>query len=126
VTPAKGSKTGARQDLSKAVPAQTTVQMNQNQFALMTIARAQKIISARLDHHRNAFARMRARPRMICHNVQTKPARETQTKIVLLETTKVVNARRTVQHNRLRCQFAMTKIIVLGRRTRLETGHASK
>jgi hypothetical protein len=124
VTPVKGKKTGVRQDLSKAVLVPTTVKSSsKNQFALMMIARAQKTISAQLDRHRNAIARMPARLGTRCHNVQIRPAKETQTINVLPETTKIVNAR-AVQQNRQKCQYVIIKI-VLDRRTK-ENGLAHR
>jgi hypothetical protein len=124
VTPVKGNKTGARQGLPKAVLAPTTVKSSsKNQFALMMIARAQKTISVQLDRHRNVIARMPVRLETTCHNVQMRPAKEMRTINVLLETTKIVNAR-TVQRNRLKCQYVIIKI-VLDRKTK-EAGIAQR
>ena len=124
MTPVKGNKTGARQDLSKAVLAPTTVKSSsQNRFALMMIARVQKTISVQLDRHRNVIARMPARLETTRHNVQMRPAKETRTINVLLETTKIVNAT-AVQRNWLKCQYVMIKIVL--DRTPKETGIAQR
>jgi hypothetical protein len=87
------------------------------------IARAQQTISVQLDRHRDAIARMPARLETRYHNVQMRPAKETQTINVLSETTKIVNAR-AVQQNRLKCQYVIITI-VLDRRTK-EAGLAHR
>ncbi|KAN0087197.1 hypothetical protein V8E54_000885 [Elaphomyces granulatus] len=111
-------------DLSKAVLAPTTVKSSsKNQFARMMIARVQQTISVQLDRHRNVIASMPARLETTYHNVQMRPAKETQTINVPLETTKIVNAR-AVQKKRLKCQYVIITI-VLGRRTK-EAGLANR